>query len=94
MGINYAQLKKSKNPIIGIGCTEIKNYILKNVLVIFHISQNTFHIERLPIITVLKHEPKNAQERELVDQIPSLLGIDILEKYSVRFTAKKVILEQ
>jgi hypothetical protein len=94
MGIDYARLKESKNPVIGIGCTAVKSYILKNSLVIFRMSKNSFHIERLPIITVLKHEPKSEEEQALVDQCPSLLGIDVLEKYSVRFTAKKVILEQ
>jgi hypothetical protein len=94
LGINYAQLRQSQVPIIGIGCTQIKNYLLRDALVIFHISENSYHIERLPIITVLKHEPQNERERAIVDQCPSLLGIDVLAKYSTRFTDKKVILEK
>lgn len=94
LGIDYGQLEESQSPVIGIGCTRIKNYLLRDVLVVFRVSENSFHIERLPIVTVLKHEPRNDSERAIVDQCPSLLGIDLLEKYGVRFTAKKVILEK
>jgi hypothetical protein len=51
-------------------------------------------MERLPAVTVLKHEPRNEEERRNVDQLPSLLGVDVLEKYSVKFTKKRVILER
>jgi hypothetical protein len=62
--------------------------------VVFHISENSHHIERLPIVTVLKHNPHNPTERAIVDQCPSLLGIEVLEKHSVRFTPEKVALEK
>jgi hypothetical protein len=36
-------------------------------------------MERLPAAAVLKHEPRNEEERRNVDQLPSLLGVDVLE---------------
>lgn len=94
LGIDYAQLEEAETPVIGIGCKKVKGYLLRNVALVFRISRSSFHVERLPLVTVLKHEPENEEEREIADQLPSLLGVDILKKYSVRFTAKRVILEK
>jgi hypothetical protein len=94
IGIDHERLEESKNPIIGIGCTKIKNYLLRNVMIVFRESENSFHVERLSFVTILKHEPKDAEEQAIVDQCPSLLGVDLLAKYSVRFTTTKVILEK
>lgn len=93
LGLDYTQLEESKVPVIGIGCKRVKNYLLRDVALIFGTSGGSWHIERLPQVTVLKHEPQDEEERKIVDQLPSLLGVDILEKYSVRFTAKHVVLE-
>lgn len=94
LGLNYAQLEEAQIPVIGIGCKAVKSYVLRDVLLVFRISGSTYHIERLPLVTVLKHEPQNAEERRIVDQLPSLLGVDILKNYTVRFTAKRVVLEK
>lgn len=93
MGLDYTQLQQS-DPALGIGCAFIKTYLLRNVTLVFKVSSSSFHMERLPAVTVLKHEPRNEEERRNVDQLPSLLGVDVLEKYSVRFTKKRVILER
>jgi len=92
--LNYEELEESEIPVIGIGCKRVKNYLLRDVAVVFRTSGGSLHIERLPQVTVLKHEPEDEEERQIVDQLPSLLGVDLLDKYSVRFTAKHVVLEK
>lgn len=94
LGIDYEQLEKSQAPVIGIGCSAIENYLMRNALLAFRVSGGGYHIETLDVVTVLKHEPQNENERMIVDQCPSLLGIDLLKKYAVRFTDKSVILEK
>jgi hypothetical protein len=94
LGLDYSQLEENQIPVLGIGCKSVKNYLLPTVALILRISQDSYHMERLPFVTVLKHEPENDYEREIIDQIPSLMGIDILRKYSVRFTKKHVVLEK
>jgi hypothetical protein len=93
LGLEFTQLQESA-PALGIGCKRVKTYLLRDVTLVFRISQSSFHVERLPAITVLKHDPQSEEERRNVDQIPSLLGIDVLEKYSIRFTKKHIILEK
>jgi len=94
LGINYAQLEESPVPVVGIGCGRIKSYLLHNVFLTFRVVGGGYHLERLPSVTVLKHLPRSASELAVINQIPSLLGIDVLEKYSVRFTRKRVVLEK
>jgi len=94
LGLNYQELEESERPVVGIGCKKVKNYFLRDVLLVFRISRNSYYIEKLPTVTVLKNEPHNEEERRLVDQLPSLLGVDVLEKYTVRFTAKHIVLEK
>lgn len=92
LGINYELLEESEAPVIGIGCNQIKNYLLRDVLLAFHVSDGGYHLEPLPLVTVLRHEPQSDEERMIVDQCPSLLGIDLLSRYAVRFTPKSVII--
>jgi len=94
LGLDYSQLEENIIPVVGIGCKSVKNYLIRNVSIVLRISRDSYHVERLPFITVLKHEPANDHEQDIIDQLPSLLGIDILHKYSVRFTAKRVVLEK
>jgi hypothetical protein len=94
LDLDYSQLEENQIPVVGIGCKSVKNYLLKRVMLALKVSQDSYHIERLPFVTVLKHEPENDNEKTIIDQLPSLIGIDILKKYSVRFTKKHVVLEK
>lgn len=94
LGIDYAQLQQSSTPVVGIGSKSVENYLLRNVLLVFRMVGGGYHIERLREVTVLKHKPQTAKEKAIVDQIPSLLGIDVLGKYRIRFTKKRVVLEK
>ena len=94
LGLDYGELEEAEAPVIGIGCSAIRNHHLRNVLLVFRVSGGSYHIERLPVVTVLRHEPRSDEELRIVDQCPSLLGIDLLRKYTVRFTRKSVILEK
>jgi predicted aspartyl protease len=94
LGLDYDHLEESPHPSVGIGCRNVKTYVIREVALVFDASRNAFHIEKLPVISVLKHEPRDEEERRNVDQIPSLLGVDLLEKYSVRFTKTHVVLEK
>ena len=94
LGIDYAELEESSTPSFGIGSKRVKTYHLRSVLLVFRVVGGGFYIERVSVISVLKHEPQTEEEREIVDQIPSLLGADVLQKYNIRFTPKRVVLEK
>lgn len=59
LGIDYEQLEKSQAPVIGIDCSAIENYLIRNVLLAFRVSGGGYHIETLSVVAVLKHEPQN-----------------------------------
>jgi hypothetical protein len=94
LGIDYAHLSQSSTPVVGIGSKRVENYLLRNVLLVFRVVGGGYNIERLPVVTVLKHDPQTDEEKAIIDQIPSLLGVDVLGKYRVRFTKKRVVLEK
>jgi hypothetical protein len=64
LGLNYEELSESQTPVIGVGCTAIRNYLLREVLLGFHVSGGSFQIESLPAVTVLRHEPHSDEEEE------------------------------
>jgi len=90
LGIDYETLTcPEDNSVIGIGGTCLY-YLTGEVALVFRVSRDSWHTERLDSVLVLK---SNDDEMAAL-RVPSLLGRDILSRYSVRFTRTKVILEK
>ena len=81
--IDYEKLTKLKEWMVGVGGT-VDTYSVKNVKIVF-ISENSYHTEKLNEILVLKHKVLTEQ----IKRIPSLLGRDFLNKYSLILDRKK-----
>jgi len=94
LGIDYTQLIcPSNNEVLGVGGT-CHFYVKNSVSLLFKISKNSWHIENLDKIYVLKNDYENEEERIKAMRVPSLLGMDVLKNYKVYYTDKKVYLEK
>lgn len=87
MGIEYSHLQKSDKPSIGIGGA-VETYFIPSVKLIFSTDVGTY-TEKLKNIYVLRHEPKNKKDEERIKRIPSLLGRDVLDKYTLVVNKKR-----
>ena len=92
IGIDYTKLAKAPFQISGVGGL-VDAYLLPECMVLFNF-ENSALAEYLNTILVLKHDPKTPEEERNVLEVPSLMGLDILKKYTVRFTNSSVILER
>ena len=94
LGIDYSTLYCPEDQAVyGIGGV-CRCYLTGEAILMFKISKNSWHSERLPCVAVLKTETESEEEREIALKIPSLLGKDVLQRYSTRFTEKRVYLEK
>jgi predicted aspartyl protease len=94
LGIEYSSLTcPDNNRVIGIGGA-CRYYLAGRAALVFRISESSWHTEMLDSVFVLKTETDNDEAKKAAQKIPSLLGIDILKKYSVRFTKKRVYIEK
>ncbi len=93
IGIDYARLEMAETRISGIGGT-VDTYKLPECMIVFQ-TNRTILIEQLDEILVMRHgESRDEEEARRIQMVPSLLGVDVLKGYSVRFTQVKVILEK
>jgi predicted aspartyl protease len=86
LGIDKTSLKPLD--VHGIG-GKAKCYLLPKSMLVFRFS-DCMHIEYLNNAMVLDSSPRQRQNFNT----PSLLGVDILKNYSIRFTNKQIILEK
>ncbi|MGA2628310.1 MAG: aspartyl protease family protein [Candidatus Bathyarchaeia archaeon] len=92
--VDYSHLRKVKAGIRGIG-GDIDAYILPHCWIIFEFSkENSTHIEYLDNVVIMKHKQHTNADHQRVRAIPSLLGLDVLRKYTVSFSNNHVILEK
>lgn len=77
LGIQYQKLARLREGTTGIGGV-VATSVLPRVKLIFKTVQDT-HIEELPQIFVLRHKKVD----ENIKRIPSLLGRDILNKFTL-----------
>ena len=82
--IDYMTLEKLGEGMLGIGGT-VDTYNLKDTKLIFHQENKKTHEETLERICVLKHPQLN----ERILRIPSILGRDILNKYSLIYDKRQ-----
>lgn len=92
IGIDYTRLVKAPFQVNGVGGA-VDGYLLPECLVLFNFESSAL-AEYLNSILVLKHDPKTHGQKQAVMEVPSLMGLDILRRYSVRFTNTSLILER
>ncbi len=66
----------------------VDTYIIPQAIIIFRTSAG-IHEERFDRVFVLKHKPGNEREERRIKRIPSLLGRDFLNNYSLFMNRKK-----
>jgi len=82
--IDYSRLKPTNEEIMGLGGFS-KTYTLSNVILHFFSKSGMVDIERKELFVY-----KNvATEEEIINQIPSLLGRDILREFTLTYDEKK-----
>lgn len=87
LNIDYSKLKRLEEGTTGIGGT-VDAYIIPNVRLMFRIREGV-HKEKFEQIFVIKHIIKDKEMEERIRKIPSLLGRDFLNKYTLALNRKK-----
>lgn len=81
LGINYQDLEQLSGGIIGVG-GGVETYILPDTRLFFLMPDGN-HEEIMDKIYVLKHQTSNVAQRAKIEKIPSLIGRDFLNKYTL-----------
>ena len=81
IGLEYSTLEKSKDKVMGFG-GEVETYTLPDVSLIF-LSDEGQHVENISGMLVTKHEIKDEETKRKIECIPSVLGRNILNKYTM-----------
>ena len=91
----------------GIGGSSLV-YELHDVELWFELSEERWHVEKIDSLGLMKHQNatsvcpscgeewawRKEENAKYTKTIPSLLGIDILQKFDIRITDKLVLLER
>jgi hypothetical protein len=85
MKVDYSKLKKNKDSL-GIG-GQVKSYFAESSHLYF--GKGIKSVDVKPV----KFLRQNSVEPVIQERYPSLLGMDVLKNYEIRFTKSKVILE-
>jgi len=110
LGIDYDEIaKKQPVPSVmrGIGGSSLV-YELLDVELWFELSEDRWYVEKIDSMGLMKHQYATAvcpscgeewswrKEENAIyaKRIPSLLGIDVIQKYNIRFTDKLILLER
>lgn len=85
--IDYSKLGRFEEGTVGIGGA-VDTYILPNVRLVFPTTDGVYE-ERLKEIFLLKHIIEDKYVEERIKRIPSLLGRDFLNKYTLALDRKR-----
>ncbi len=96
LGIDYSKLELRKDePSIGVGGTSPLYKIRRECKLTFRTSDGQLHAESLPDFNVTKVEIADEKVRKAVfDLIPSLLGMEVLERFKLYFNKDLAYLER
>lgn len=83
LGIDYSELKRSPNPIRGIGAENVPVYELGYSELVFKQGNSSF-VEGLNIL-VVKHDYTTEIEKKQVMELPSIIGMDMLINYKISY---------
>lgn len=81
LGIDYRNLERLPEGIIGVG-GGVETFILPKAR-LFFLMPGGNHEQALDKIYVLRHQISNAAQRARIEKIPSLLGRDFLNRYTL-----------
>jgi hypothetical protein len=90
--INYGDLKPAEEDVTGIG-GDVTTYLLPKSKLIFTDNKGYEFPEELDTGLVLKHRFKDEKEKHNIFTLSSLLGMDILSKYTIHFNSLTVFLD-
>ncbi len=84
LGIDYATLHREENGMLGIGgCVD--TYILEDARLLFNQDDRKQYVEPIESLCILRH----AEVNERILRIPSILGRDVLNKYTFVYALRK-----
>ncbi len=66
----------------------------KRTRLLFHSSTSEIHIEDMPSIRVINYAQFPAEERKKLQSVPSILGRDIILKFTTSLTHKKLEMQK
>lgn len=92
MGLDYGKLARSKIPVSGLG-GDVKAYHLERCNISFELEATTL-VEHLKGVIALQHDYKTTIEQMKVMEQSSVLGMDILRHYTIKFGQSEVILDK
>jgi len=85
IGLKYSQMSKSPRQLIGVGGAGPKSLLIRGVTIEFSDSDTPDHRETLESIIAVRHPRyRLPRKKAVIEQLPSLLGVDILHKYRIR----------
>jgi hypothetical protein len=95
LAIDYSKLELQKEPIVGLGGTAPLYRIKSECKLTFLTSDSQPVVETLPNFDVTKVELKDEKTRNLVfNLIPSLIGMETLERFKLVATKDSAYLER
>jgi hypothetical protein len=84
LGIDYASLYREENGMLGIGgCVD--TYIIDDARLLFNQADRKQYVEPIESLCILRHAAVN----ERILRIPSILGRDVLNKYTFVYALRK-----
>lgn len=88
LNLDYDKLEQGGS-VTGIG-GRVNSYYLKDVTITFGDSEPLDHQETLDKILVLRDFSQSEEQRRDLFKIPSVIGMDILRKYTIMFLGEEV----
>lgn len=90
IGVDYSKLRKEPNGVEAVGGS-VDAYLLPRSILLFRFRHSAY-AEYLDQLEVLKHGSN--VKKDLIQRIPSVLGLDVLRNYSVKVTRDRVTIEK
>jgi hypothetical protein len=95
IGLRYSEMSVSPRQLIGVGGAGPSSLLIRGVTIEFSDCDAPDHRETLDSIIAVRHPRyKLPRKKAVVEQLPSLLGVDILHRYRISFDDSRVYLER
>ncbi len=95
IGLKYSQMSRSPRQLVGVGGGGPRSFLIRGVTIEFANCDTPDHRETLESIIAVRHlRYRLPRKKAIIEQLPSLLGIDILQRYRISFDEDNVYLER
>jgi hypothetical protein len=95
IGLKYSEMSLSPRQLIGIGGGGPRSFLIEGVTLEFSNCDIPDHRETPDSIIAVQHPRyRTPRKKAIIEQLPSLLGTDILQKYRISFDDSHVHLEK